>query len=230
MVCRRMGLLDDAIREHLELKRLRGADPGAGRARGRTRPSDPFAAVSRLTRMARRWTTITMSRLTTAVLARRAFEPAEDDPGRHSRTARPKRSRTSGRTTAELDMRTVLGDEPPATTARSSEPAASGRWATHLAGAPPPSTRDDRIRLHACRQIRPVTATVGSTAVARRRANDDLRAARRQISTDDWTAGSIGRSPARTSRGSETTEPRPAGPPGRRPWHGAAVARAAPAA
>ncbi len=28
MVCRRMGLLDDAIREHLELKRLGGADPG----------------------------------------------------------------------------------------------------------------------------------------------------------------------------------------------------------
>ena len=28
MVCRRMGLLDEAIREHLELKRLRGADPG----------------------------------------------------------------------------------------------------------------------------------------------------------------------------------------------------------
>jgi hypothetical protein len=28
MVCRRMGLLDDAIREHLELKRRRGADAG----------------------------------------------------------------------------------------------------------------------------------------------------------------------------------------------------------
>jgi hypothetical protein len=28
MVWKRMGLLDDAIREHLELKRLRGADPG----------------------------------------------------------------------------------------------------------------------------------------------------------------------------------------------------------
>jgi hypothetical protein len=28
MVCVRMGLLDDAIREHLELKRQRGADPG----------------------------------------------------------------------------------------------------------------------------------------------------------------------------------------------------------
>ena len=28
MVWRRMGLLDDAIREHLELKRRRGADPG----------------------------------------------------------------------------------------------------------------------------------------------------------------------------------------------------------
>jgi hypothetical protein len=28
MVWRRMGLLEDAIREHLELKRLRGADPG----------------------------------------------------------------------------------------------------------------------------------------------------------------------------------------------------------
>jgi hypothetical protein len=28
MVCERMGLLDEAIREHLELKRRRGADPG----------------------------------------------------------------------------------------------------------------------------------------------------------------------------------------------------------
>jgi hypothetical protein len=28
MVCMRMGLLDEAIRDHLELKRLRGADPG----------------------------------------------------------------------------------------------------------------------------------------------------------------------------------------------------------
>jgi hypothetical protein len=28
MVCQRMGLLDDAIREHLELKRRRGADAG----------------------------------------------------------------------------------------------------------------------------------------------------------------------------------------------------------
>jgi hypothetical protein len=28
MVCERMGLLDDAIRDHLELKRRRGADPG----------------------------------------------------------------------------------------------------------------------------------------------------------------------------------------------------------
>src|SRR6266576_3376816 len=28
IVCRRMGLLDDAIRDHLELKRRRGADPG----------------------------------------------------------------------------------------------------------------------------------------------------------------------------------------------------------
>jgi hypothetical protein len=28
MVCVRMGLLDDAIRDHLELKRRRGADPG----------------------------------------------------------------------------------------------------------------------------------------------------------------------------------------------------------
>ena len=29
-----MGLLDEAVREHLELKRRRGADPGAGGARG----------------------------------------------------------------------------------------------------------------------------------------------------------------------------------------------------
>ena len=39
-----MGLLDDAIREHLELKRLRGADPGEV---ARAEEQDALGPVSR---------------------------------------------------------------------------------------------------------------------------------------------------------------------------------------
>jgi len=86
-----MGLLDDAIRDHLELKRLRGADPGE---------------VAREQKEA-----------LTPVLGDDA-EPAEDelvleledfnlesDPPAGLEPAR------GGQETAELDMRTVLGEE-----------------------------------------------------------------------------------------------------------------------
>ena len=41
MVCVRMGLLDDAIRDHLELKRRRGADPGEVAREQRETLADP---------------------------------------------------------------------------------------------------------------------------------------------------------------------------------------------
>ena len=109
-----MGLLDDAIREHLELKRLRGADPG----RVAREERDAFGPV-------------------------RGDEPASTDidipgdlpaastpptEGAPAQTLQPDDAQgfsNVGQETAELDMRTVLDDEssrdvPPA------RPAAAG--------------------------------------------------------------------------------------------------------
>ncbi len=91
-----MGLLDDAIREHLELKRLRGADPGLISRE----ESEAFGPV---------W----------------SGEPADDDdeiaapkapahqdapPAGHD-PAQSEGFSNVGQETAELDMRTVLEDE-----------------------------------------------------------------------------------------------------------------------
>jgi hypothetical protein len=119
-----MGLLDDAIREHLELKRLRGADPGevAREQREALAPvprdehAEPDAHSDEVDSSG-------IDRAANAVEAVRT----EDD-----RTASPSVHRTAGfssvgEETAELDMRTVLGEEQSAsdvehTPARSSAP------------------------------------------------------------------------------------------------------------
>jgi hypothetical protein len=90
-----MGLLDDAIREHLELKRLRGADPGEV-AREQREALDPVPG--------------------TAPTAPVGSAPAGDDPSRESQPAHGPDFSNVGQETAELDMRTVLGAEhaPPA--------------------------------------------------------------------------------------------------------------------
>ena len=95
-----MGLLDDAIREHMELKRLRGADPGE---------------VARIERDA----------LGPVVGGLEAEEPEafedgegtlEDEHGSYAGEAdRPARGPDFahvGQETAELDMRTVLDARP----------------------------------------------------------------------------------------------------------------------
>jgi len=81
-----MGLLDDAIREHLELKRLNGADPGD---------------VARSEREA---------------LGREALEfvPPDGDHAEVDSTADPPADRDLshvGPETVELDMRTVMHDD-----------------------------------------------------------------------------------------------------------------------
>jgi hypothetical protein len=92
-----MGLLDDAIREHLELKRLRGTDPGLvsrkesevfGPVRGeQSADDDGEIAVPE-------------------DLASEDILPAEHD------TAESEGFSNVGQETAELDMRTVLDDAP----------------------------------------------------------------------------------------------------------------------
>jgi hypothetical protein len=97
-----MGLLDDAIREHLELKRRRGADPGL---------------VSREERDA---LGIVRGEKTDGEHDQEASEegPPHADPleGTESSSgeAHPggvERAATTGQETAELDMRTVLDEE-----------------------------------------------------------------------------------------------------------------------
>ncbi|MGA8365404.1 MAG: hypothetical protein WB709_12930 [Solirubrobacteraceae bacterium] len=90
-----MGLLDDAIREHLELKRLRGADPGLvsreeSEVFGPARDQQPSDEDSE-----------------TAIpedLSDEDVSPAHD-PGQ------PEGFSNVGQETAELDMRTMLEDE-----------------------------------------------------------------------------------------------------------------------
>src|SRR4029077_5519144 len=99
MVCRPMGLLDDAIREQLELKRLQGADPelvareerdALGAVRG-DRPAETHEEA--------------------ATSPDPAAAPAESSPKARSQTSSPQDFSNVGQETAELDMRAVLGEE-----------------------------------------------------------------------------------------------------------------------
>jgi hypothetical protein len=91
-----MGLLDDAIREHLELKRLRGADPGLvsreeSEAFGPIRGEEPADDDSE-------------------IAAPEDFADQDAPPAAGHKQAQPDGFSNVGQETAELDMRTVLED------------------------------------------------------------------------------------------------------------------------
>jgi len=101
-----MGLLDDAIREHLELKRLRGADPGLvaheeheafGPVRGDVPASTDDGVDTPID--------------TPIDLAAASTLPTEDAPAQPSQPDGTQGFSNVGQETAELDMRTVLDDE-----------------------------------------------------------------------------------------------------------------------
>jgi hypothetical protein len=121
MVGVRMGLLDDAIREHLELKRRRGADPGEV-AREQHEALDP---VQRETGFADDDGGGNVDHVRAS--DERPFElpevgvmtegAPEDMPDEFVDAAQPVGADGSAESagageTAELDMRTVLGDDP----------------------------------------------------------------------------------------------------------------------
>jgi hypothetical protein len=99
MVQRRMGLLSNAIREHLELKRLRGADPSEVIHEER----EAFGPTLRGEN--------TVS--TGTVMDSEMCSNAREDHGLNGAKAHsnPDLSRLS-QETVELDMRTVMGTEP----------------------------------------------------------------------------------------------------------------------
>jgi hypothetical protein len=126
-----MGLLEDAIREHLELKRLRGADPAevareqqevldppAGTASGQAAPDDAVADA-----------------YPTAGDAQAPDEAtiARDDPGTADAIPRAAEVTPVGEETAELDMEAVLAQQPAAAGEPADPPSlAQGRIPTEL--------------------------------------------------------------------------------------------------
>ena len=108
-----MGLLDDAIREHLELKRRRGADPGevareqsealpGGRHERFTSPRDGYDPSNEVTPEA-----------VTAARPKGDERPAQDAPAPGQLALPGDRGRLD-QETAEFDMATVLSDSPEA--------------------------------------------------------------------------------------------------------------------
>ncbi len=101
MVCWRMGLLDDAIREHMELKRLHGADPGEVARQEQDalspvpREENPTSQVA-----------VEDAPGPEGIALEDAAAPAEDP-----QAAPAPDFANTGQETAELDMRTVLDDE-----------------------------------------------------------------------------------------------------------------------
>ena len=97
-----MGLLDDAIREHLELRRLRGADPGMV-AREEHEAFGPVGGDES-----------TNDDDDSAAHGNVAVESAPPEEGDRMRTPHPDQVQdfsNVGQETAELDMRAVLDDE-----------------------------------------------------------------------------------------------------------------------
>ena len=126
-----MGLLDDAIREHMELRRLRGADPSQvareeqdvlGRVPRRGDPKEPEVEVEDIDQSV----AIAENQPGTDTENQRgigtnvadqpgkatADQPAEgEDAQEHPQPARGADFANVGQETAELDMRTVLDEQ-----------------------------------------------------------------------------------------------------------------------
>jgi hypothetical protein len=111
-----MGLLDDAIREHLELKRRRGADPGEV-AREQHEALEPVVPVqSAANEIDGEYpddAAVEDSEAVAPQEAPHADQPAEDSfplPGPEDAAAVPEFS-PGGQETAELDMQSVLHED-----------------------------------------------------------------------------------------------------------------------
>ncbi len=105
-----MGLLDDAIREHLELKRRRGADPGeVAREQREVLDVAPEAGLEALQTTATEASPRPDESLAPTPADTDLGEPAAEGDAAVA-PARPEPSATLGET-AELDMSSVLGDD-----------------------------------------------------------------------------------------------------------------------
>ena len=105
-----MGMLDDAIREHLELKRLRGADPGEV-AREQREALDPTPR-SQSDEATDDSTAAPPVALPAAEKAAPAdIDASDNEPTGTARVARRGNVANASQETAELDMQSVLNDD-----------------------------------------------------------------------------------------------------------------------
>jgi hypothetical protein len=149
MVCVRMGLLDDAIREHLELKRQRGADPGEvareqrealdASVQGTTAEDEPLAAD--------------VASAAPLVDPPTAAQP-DVDPGtdvvEENASTRPSEQAsasdtTFGGETAELDMSSVLGEDAGAAADQAAPGSSADDADTPVEAADPALTQEDSL-------------------------------------------------------------------------------------
>jgi hypothetical protein len=141
MVCMRMGLLDDAIREHLELKRRRGADPGEV-AREQREALD--SARERSTAGAETETPMSSAGVPLAApLASAEAGDAEtrgDDVHDMDARAGDRAPAVASDETAELDMRAVLGEDEQA-----ADPGAAGPAHAGVPDASGPDPEEDSL-------------------------------------------------------------------------------------
>jgi hypothetical protein len=119
MVCSRMGMLDDAIREHLELKRRRGADPEEV-AREQREALEPIPGLAPPdSAAAEDASDLGAEEVSSAPLVDPSGQSASghtvegDATGEASPAGQTPATEGAGaEETAELDMSTVLGEEP----------------------------------------------------------------------------------------------------------------------
>jgi len=146
MVWLRMGLLDDAIREHLELKRRRGADPGEVAREQREAldavPRDGAVETEQLDQDASLADNHTPGIASVAApgVVPVAAPPVDDDGAPASQSDETADANVDE--TAELDMRSVLGeddqDEEGAVEGTPRHDSAAEDPARRTADAPPP--------------------------------------------------------------------------------------------
>ncbi len=105
-----MGLLDDAIREHMELKRLRGADPSEV-ARQEQDALGPVLLEDAESQVPQDGIAEAEEIAPDAEIAAEDAVRAEDDSSTSSQPAHQQDFANVGQETAELDMRTVLEEE-----------------------------------------------------------------------------------------------------------------------
>jgi hypothetical protein len=137
-----MGLLDDAIREHLELKRRRGADPGEVAREQRqvldARPAKDAAASDGDVPAEALEEDHAGLDGSPVPLGRELSDPGADEASAQPEGDEPETS-TIGQETAELDMQSVLNEGPdPSTLASPVEPTFTDAFTEDISAAEPP--------------------------------------------------------------------------------------------